>query len=123
MAGERLTILVLEDEPLIALDVEATLVEAGFNVAVTASCAEAESILEDVSPDAAVLDLYLKDGPCIAVAKKLVGRGIPFVVHTGYLGPDRDEIFAHGTEIQSPPTLPISSLRSKRRLDRDHQRC
>ncbi|TPK80040.1 response regulator [Mesorhizobium sp. B2-4-13] len=49
-------ILILEDEPLIGLEVEAFLVEAGFNVAMAASCAEAEKVLEELHPDAVVLD-------------------------------------------------------------------
>lgn len=97
---DRPTILVLEDEPLIGLHVEGTLVEAGFNVAIATSCAEAETILENLRPDAVVLDVDLSDGPCVAIAEKLVERRIPFVVHSGYLSVDK--VFAHGIAVQKP---------------------
>lgn len=78
------------------------LCEAGFNVALTTSCAEAERVLEDLRPDAAVLDVQLKDGDCVTVAKALVDRSIPFVVHTGLHSQDRDKVFEMGAIINKP---------------------
>ncbi|TPK81008.1 response regulator [Mesorhizobium sp. B2-4-13] len=120
LAGERPTILVLEDEALIALDIEAVLIEAGFNVAMAVSCAEAEAALEQLHPDAVLLDVQLKDGACIAVAKKLVERTIPFVVHTAYLGPERDEVFAHGAAAIQKPSNPgelVAAVRASIKRD------
>ena len=102
MSGENPTVLVVEDELLIALDIESTLSEAGFNVAVSASCADAKSLLERITPDAVVLDVHLQDGDCATIAKTLVARRIPFIVHTGYDGPDRDEVFRRGTMLGKP---------------------
>ncbi|WP_292634491.1 response regulator [Mesorhizobium sp.] len=79
-----LSVVVLEDEALIALDVEEALRDAGFNVlAVISSCADAHKWFEANSPDVAVLDIELRDGNCAAIASLLHERNIPFVVHTG----------------------------------------
>lgn len=79
------TALLLEDEPLIAMDVEMTLREAGFDVSIIGSCAEALEWLEVCRPDIVIVDIVLRDGPCHEVVRQLVTDGIPFVVHSGDL--------------------------------------
>lgn len=101
-----LSVVVLEDEALIALDVEEALRDAGFNVlAVISSCADAQEWLETNSPDVAVLDIELRDGNCAAIASLLHDRDIPFVVHTGSSSETaRDEapIFLKGRWVSKP---------------------
>jgi CheY-like chemotaxis protein len=77
--------LVVEDEPLIALDIEETLKSSSrFNVsAIVGSCQAAESWLANNNPDLAILDITLIDGTCESVARTLHERRIPFVVHSG----------------------------------------
>jgi DNA-binding response OmpR family regulator len=65
-------VLILEDEELIRMDLEAALGEAGFNVALARSCAEAADFLANHRPDVAALDVRLSDGECTAAAKKLI---------------------------------------------------
>jgi DNA-binding response OmpR family regulator len=100
--SENPTVIVLEDEMLIAMDVESILSDAGFNVATTTTCAEAESLLETVTPDAVVLDVHLSDGECVDFATKLVSRSIPFIVHTGAYAPTHHEIFNRGVVVEKP---------------------
>lgn len=76
-------VLLLEDEALIAIDVEMTLNSAGFSVVKFARCDEAETWLADNSPDVAIIDVALSDGVCVNAAQTLAQRGIPFVVHSG----------------------------------------
>ncbi|MES0006086.1 response regulator [Mesorhizobium sp. M0062] len=100
-----LSVVVLEDEPLIALDVEDTLCDAGFNVlAVLPSCSQALEWLQSNSPDVAVLDIELNDGSCEDIARLLYGRDIPFVVHSGSAFDPRyhDRIFQKGTWVSKP---------------------
>ncbi|MER9355619.1 response regulator [Mesorhizobium sp. M0514] len=100
-----LSVVVLEDEALIALDVEQSLCDAGFNVlAVLSSCSEALEWLQSNSPDVAVLDVELNDGNCEAVARLLHERNIPFVVHSGsaFDGSYYDPIFQNGTWVSKP---------------------
>jgi two-component system, response regulator PdtaR len=56
-------VLVVEDEALIAMHVEAVLEEEGFEiVGVAASCREATALAARESPEVAVVDLNLLDG-------------------------------------------------------------
>ncbi|WP_352590499.1 response regulator [Mesorhizobium caraganae] len=99
------SVVVLEDEALIALDVEEALHDAGFNVvAVMSSCSDALDWLQANSPDVAVLDIDLRDGDCVAIARLLYDRYIPFVVHSGSRSDscNHDPIFQKGTWVSKP---------------------
>jgi DNA-binding response OmpR family regulator len=77
------TVLLLEDTALAAWEIEDELREAGYDVAGSfSSCAKAEQWLQNNSPDAAILDLRLGDGTCVAVARILNARGIPFLLQS-----------------------------------------
>lgn len=83
MAGQRL--LVVEDELLVALDIESILSDAGLDVVGPASSAgEALKLIDDSPPDAALLDANLSGEPIDAVAQALSERRIPFAYVTGY---------------------------------------
>jgi DNA-binding response OmpR family regulator len=99
-------VLVLEDEALIGIDLELSLTDAGFTVVLAASCAEADRVLADQRPDAAVLDVQLRDGDCVAVAKTLVAQGVPFIVHSASHIPDQDIVFRSGTIVRKPTDTP-----------------
>ena len=76
--------LVVEDQALIAMALEASLEEAGFEVAGPfPSNAEALDWLERHTPDLALLDVLLKDGPCTSVVRALQARSIPFAIYSG----------------------------------------
>jgi DNA-binding response OmpR family regulator len=77
------TALLLEDEPLIAINVEMTLRDAGFDVSIVATCSDALEWLEVCRPDIVIVDIVLRDGPCHEVVEQLLTDGIPFVVHSG----------------------------------------
>lgn len=80
-----LVVLVLEDQMLIALDVETTLIDHGAAKVITASSVcEALERLREVRPDVAVLDVNLGQDTSIPFAKELRRRNIPFVFATGY---------------------------------------
>jgi CheY-like chemotaxis protein len=77
--------LVVEDEALIMLDIEATLLDAGIGEVVTAtSVEEALRLIDAVALDAAVLDLHLgRVGWSYDVANRLQQKGVPFVFSSG----------------------------------------
>jgi|SRR5690554_2141163 len=61
--SRKYTILVVEDEPLIAEDISGHLLENGFNVlAIANNAKEALEILESNLPDAILLDINLGEG-------------------------------------------------------------
>lgn len=78
-------ILIVEDEPLIAMMLEDFLDSLGHEVAGT--CETVEEALERVDQggfDVAIIDVQLKDGKKVwPVADRLAERGTPFVVATG----------------------------------------
>lgn len=83
LAGRR--ILVLEDDPMQALDLSASLAEAGASVlGPVATLDEAGQLVSAGDCDAAILDLRLRDRNATALARRLLTERIPFIVYTGY---------------------------------------
>ena len=77
--------LVVEDEPLVALEIEAELAEAGATVLGPAGIVEAAARLIEAEPlDAALLDATLAGKPVDALAAALDARGVPFAFASGY---------------------------------------
>jgi DNA-binding NtrC family response regulator len=91
--GQPRQILVVEDEILIALELEQMLRRAGYQVVGPAGSVEmALRLLRQVRPDAAVLDVNLAGESVTPVAEVLRAMVVPFVVATGYGAADlRDE--------------------------------
>lgn len=77
-------ILLVENEPLLALELAQTILEANGTIAATArSREEALKLAISSEINVAVLDVKLPDGKSFAVAKLLEERGIPFLFCTG----------------------------------------
>lgn len=88
MTGERRRILVVEDEPLVAMDIEDVLGEMGVDAVGPASSVEgAMAAVTAGGLDGALLDVNLRGEPVTPVADALAASGTPFVFLTGY-GPD-----------------------------------
>ncbi len=104
MVGRRC--MIVEDQSLIAMSLEASLEEAGFVVAGSFPSSEQALLsLETDTPELALLDVMLKDGTCIHLARELKSRGVPFAIYSGLrLEPDSPP------ELQGVPWLekPIS---------------
>lgn len=101
-------ILLLEDQPLISLDIEEALAEKGFGNYVTLrSQKEALAWLDQSSPDFVLLDLYLNDGDSQPVLARLQEDSIPFMIYTGSeKPPEWDEELFEGSEWMSKPSDP-----------------
>jgi DNA-binding NtrC family response regulator len=95
-------ILILEDEPFIALDLDYVFEDAGFKTRVCGSCADAIRWLSLHTPMAALIDIELKDGTCTGVASLLNERNVPFVVYSGSIRNDAPEIFKKGAWVPKP---------------------
>ncbi|MES1975873.1 MAG: response regulator [Pseudomonadota bacterium] len=78
-------ILIVEDEPLIAMMLEDFLDVLGKAMAGTAdSVAEALALIDSVAIDAAILDVNLRGGEkSWPIADALAAKGVPFVLATG----------------------------------------
>ena len=78
-------VLIVEDDAIIALDFEDTILEFGVrSVRSAGSVARALELIADRAPDFALLDVGLAAGNSFAVAERLLAMQIPFVFVTGY---------------------------------------
>lgn len=81
-------VLVVEDEPFIALDVALAIEDAHGEVAgPAASVAEALDLLKRRPVAAAILDVNLPDGDISPVVALLRGAGVPMILQTGVGAP------------------------------------
>lgn len=79
------SVLVLEDNFLIALDMEEMLVALGVtSVDVATTKSKAMELIADHTYDFAILDINLGDDTSFAVADALMARGISFGFTSGY---------------------------------------
>jgi DNA-binding response OmpR family regulator len=78
-------ILIVEDEIIVAMDLEDTLTEEGWTVvACVPTVDEALDAIDDLHPEAAILDLNLQGQPSHSVAQKMRNQSIPFVIVSGH---------------------------------------
>ncbi|AVO44162.1 PAS domain S-box protein [Phreatobacter cathodiphilus] len=86
VSGRR--VLIVEDEALIAMELEQTVIELGCEVTgPAASCEAALAIIAQAPPDLAVLDVNLGRETSRPVAEALQRLGVPFIYCTGYAEP------------------------------------
>ena len=80
-----LTVVIVEDEPLIAMALEDMLLDLGCALAGTAgTIAEALALAAEIRCDAAILDININGERSDPVAAVLAERGIPHIFATGY---------------------------------------
>ena len=100
------TILIVEDEPLIAMMLEDFLESLGHSV--QATCDTVACALKEVDKggfDLAILDVNLKGENVWPVAMRLRQESVPFVLATGgHVDPPPPE-FAHVPVIEKPYTI------------------
>ena len=92
-SGTRPLVLIVEDEAIIALNLQDEMQDSGYSVAGPfTTCADALSWLRSKTPDVAVLDTVLKDGACHEIALDLTRRKVPFLIYSGH--PEDRELFS-----------------------------
>ena len=104
-------ILILEDDPLIALDLQDTVEDAGHEVvAVCPSVAAARARIAEAI-DFALLDVDLTDGKSFDIAAALHCLGVPFAFVSGS---SRDEVPPHlaNATFIAKPFLPAAVVRT-----------
>lgn len=84
---DGLRVLLAEDEPLIAMDGEATLLGMGVQeVVIVRSLADGLAAADSRKFDLAFLDFRLGADTSLDLAKRLADLGVPFAFLTGYQG-------------------------------------
>jgi len=94
-------VLILEDDPFIALDLEETVLRLGVRTARTASnVAGALDMIANRAPNLALLDVGLLHENSFAVAERLAILKVPFVFVTAY--DDLPRVFADRPRLSKP---------------------
>ena len=114
-AEEPTLILVVEDDLLVAMDLTAMLMEAGFAVLGPVSTVlAAQHLLSQQRPDAAVLDVGLRNALVTPLAGTLQSMGVPFLVASGYSRAAllNDELLSSAPALEKPicPSKLIDTL-------------
>jgi CheY-like chemotaxis protein len=106
---EFASILIVEDEPFTALELKASVEEAGGRVVGPVGSAEAAlELLEREVVEAAILDFQLSDGTVTPVVSALVKLGIPMVFQSGgNLPPDLRHQCPHAAHYKKPVTAEL----------------
>ena len=101
---DGLSVLIVEDEMLLAMDYEAILKAEGCAViGPVPREAKALALVEDRHPDLAVLDLNLAGERPVRLAQALAERGVPFVIVSGYgRGQTPEPVFGTAPRLDKP---------------------
>ena len=103
--GKR--VLVAEDEALISVILSGDLRDEGYLIGGPFSrCRDALAWLADNTPDVAIVDYMLRDGPCTTLTRALRERGVPFIIFSGYTrDPNTDHEFLDTPWFDKPASL------------------
>ena len=116
-----MTVLVVEDDFIVAYDMQMMLEEQGACVLGPAhSLAEARELVATLRPTVAVLDVNLGGEHVFPLADQLRAQDVPFVFATAYA--DEDRLFSQAAALGAPrlskPVLPNVLIAQLLRLKR-----
>ena len=96
-------VLIVEDDPLLRLDLEDTILHLGVkSVRSAANVALALQMIADREPNLALLDVGLVRETSFAIAERLAALGIPFIFVTGYGAGKVPDAFADRLRLTKP---------------------
>lgn len=100
---EKGIVLIVEDEPLIMLELEQMLAELGWHAAfLAADIDKAIKFAEHEALDLAILDVNVKGTTSFAVAQILEKRNVPIILATGYSTDVITENYPRAVYLQKP---------------------
>jgi DNA-binding response OmpR family regulator len=113
------SILVVEDEPLITMDISMAFEHTGAHLTTTNTVKHARLLVEHDGLSAAILDHALSDGECTNLCARLLERDIPFLMYScaekSTEGPCK-----HAPHLSKPSTH-AQLLDAMEQLIRDHK--
>jgi CheY-like chemotaxis protein len=118
----QLSVLVVEDEFLVATEIAAILEEAGHRVIGPVASVEAAAavLAAGPKPGIAIIDVNLRGQSAAPIAVRLRELGVPFCVCSGYRSADLNESFGEVTMVQKPVT-PANLLHAVAQIVDQHQ--
>ena len=100
----RCRILLVEDEPLILMDLRFATEDAGCEALPARNLGDGMRLAGDAEISVAVLDVNLGGGTnCVPVAEILSRRGIPYLLHSGDLDRQDEVVRSLGAELIPKP--------------------
>ena len=94
------SILVVEDEPLIKLELTDLFESAGAQVIAVSTCQQGLTAIGRQQVSAALLDYVLLEGNVASLCRHLAERRVPFMFYTGYL--DLEQSYPRSIIIHKP---------------------
>ena len=111
----RKTILIVEDDPFIAMDLQDTFEDAGYKVlGPVASVVPGLRLLSEAKPDVAMLDYNLGRETSIPIAYKLDEKAVPYVFLSGQV---EKVVTANGVRSHEVITKPFNADRLIARIN------
>jgi CheY-like chemotaxis protein len=95
-------LLVVDDEPIIAMTIADWLTDLGHTVLGPASDLASALALAEEELDAAILDISLGSQTTVSLALRLIERGAPFAVATGHAPETINQAFSQGLILSKP---------------------
>ncbi|WFU13058.1 response regulator (plasmid) [Rhizobium sp. CB3090] len=98
-------VLVVEDEPFIAMELTSALKAGGFDV--LGPVDDALDLIEEFRPDAALLDVNLRGESVTPVAMELISLKVPYLIVSAFTEEElaRDEFLARVPNLGKPTNL------------------
>ncbi|WP_323766139.1 response regulator [Marinovum sp.] len=101
------SILLVEDEAIVAMDLKLQLEDEGFTVVGPApTVRRALALIEETPPDFAILDVNLNGATSREIAEQLVACGTGFLYLSGYSGSAILDTLPPGRLVQKPVSFP-----------------
>ena len=118
MNNERkLRVLIVEDEPIIALGLSEMLMAAGFSIAgVTGKLIKALALIELDAIDVALIDANLGGVSARPVGAALASRQIPYLVLSGYSEQQQAGKFPDAAAFLQKPCVPAQLVATLKRI-------
>jgi DNA-binding response OmpR family regulator len=101
------SILIVEDEPLITMEIAHALQSARASVRTATTVQHALQLAEEPAISVAIIDLALGGEMALALCSRLAQRGVPFVIYTGYTNIPAD---CRPTAVLQKPAHPTAIL-------------
>jgi CheY-like chemotaxis protein len=96
------SVLIVEDEPLIALELNGALHAAGASTLAATTINEALELIAYAQICAAIVDVNLGGRDCSSVCTALAKRSIPFIFYTGYSCAAALSAWPHAPAVEKP---------------------
>ena len=114
-----LRVMIIEDEPLIALNLEELMIASGFLVSgIAGRLAKALELIQRDACDVVLLDANLAGVSSGPAGLALAALGVPYIVLSGYSATQKDGTFPDAADFIQKPFVPDRLIEALRKITR-----